>query len=210
MTDNGQKIIDLDRKRMNAMAVKDFATLNAFLSDDLVYTHSTARIDTEKSLIEAMESGERSIRGRAFRCEGTGPGHAVSSDRLGPIHVMSNGKPNIFGVRFTDATSTTADMANGGLAVHPPSGVRRPWRDETCPACMQVPRRTPRGLLAYRACNVSAHGAKSGDHQGAYAQDVLCTTQTPVPSRLNRSNRSRTVQPAVEAVAGTYRRSSPS
>jgi ketosteroid isomerase-like protein len=49
MTDNGQKIIDLDRKRMNAMAQKDFATLNALLSDDLVYTHSTARLDTKKS-----------------------------------------------------------------------------------------------------------------------------------------------------------------
>ena len=57
MTDNGQKIIDLDRKRMNAMAQKDIATLNALLSDDLVYTHSTARLDTKKSLIEAMESG---------------------------------------------------------------------------------------------------------------------------------------------------------
>jgi Domain of unknown function (DUF4440) len=57
MTDNGQKIIDLDRKRMNAMAQKDITTLNALLSDDLVYTHSTARLDTKKSLIEAMESG---------------------------------------------------------------------------------------------------------------------------------------------------------
>src|SRR3979411_2642716 len=40
MTGNEQKIIDLDKKRMNAMAQKDIATLNALLSDDLVYTHS--------------------------------------------------------------------------------------------------------------------------------------------------------------------------
>jgi hypothetical protein len=42
MADNGQKIIDLDKKRMHAMAQKDIATLNALLSNDLVYTHSTA------------------------------------------------------------------------------------------------------------------------------------------------------------------------
>jgi len=41
MPDNGQKIIELDKKRMDAMAKKDIATLNALLSDDLVYTHST-------------------------------------------------------------------------------------------------------------------------------------------------------------------------
>ena len=41
MADNGQKIIDLDKKRMYAMAQKDIATLKALLSDDLVYTHST-------------------------------------------------------------------------------------------------------------------------------------------------------------------------
>ena len=42
MADNGQKIIDLDKKRMHAMAQKDIATLNALLSDNLVYTHSSA------------------------------------------------------------------------------------------------------------------------------------------------------------------------
>ena len=57
MTDNAQMIIDLDRKRMNAMAHKDIATLNTLLSDNLIYTHSTARLDTKKSLIAAMESG---------------------------------------------------------------------------------------------------------------------------------------------------------
>ena len=36
MADNGQKIIDLDKKRMTAMAQKDIATLKALLSDDLI------------------------------------------------------------------------------------------------------------------------------------------------------------------------------
>jgi ketosteroid isomerase-like protein len=57
MSNNGQKIIELDKKRMAAMSKKDIATLNALLSDDLVYTHSSARLDTKQSLIGAMESG---------------------------------------------------------------------------------------------------------------------------------------------------------
>ena len=57
MADNRQMIIDLDKKRMTAMAQKDVATLNALIADDLVYTHSTARLDTKQSLIGNMESG---------------------------------------------------------------------------------------------------------------------------------------------------------
>ena len=54
---NGQMIIELDRKRMTAMAEKDIATLNELIADDLVYTHSTARLDTKTSLIGNMQSG---------------------------------------------------------------------------------------------------------------------------------------------------------
>jgi hypothetical protein len=57
MADNGQTIIDLDKKRMQAMAEKDFVTLSAVLADDLIYTHSSARLDTKKSLIGNMQSG---------------------------------------------------------------------------------------------------------------------------------------------------------
>ncbi|MFZ2005796.1 MAG: nuclear transport factor 2 family protein, partial [Stellaceae bacterium] len=57
MAGNGQMIIDLDRKRMTAMAEKDIRTLNEIISDDLVYTHSSARLDTKQSLIGNMESG---------------------------------------------------------------------------------------------------------------------------------------------------------
>src|SRR5438067_1060679 len=57
MADNRQMIIDLDKKRMTAMAQKDIATLNALIADDLVYTHSNARLDTKQSLIGNMESG---------------------------------------------------------------------------------------------------------------------------------------------------------
>ena len=57
MAENAQTIIDLDKKRMQAMAEKDFATLNAVLADDLIYTHSSARLDSKQSLIGNMQSG---------------------------------------------------------------------------------------------------------------------------------------------------------
>ena len=110
MSDNGQKIIDLDRKRMNAMAQKDLATLNSLLSDDLVYTHSTARLDTKKSLIEAMESGRTVYTGvEPSDVKAQDLGSAVVLTGIARIHVLSNGKPNSFGVRFTDVYVNKGD-----------------------------------------------------------------------------------------------------
>lgn len=110
MSDNGQKIIDLDRKRMNAMAQKDIATLNSLLSDDLVYTHSTARLDTKKSLIEAMESGRTVYTGvEPSDVKAQDLGSAVVLTGTARIHVLSNGKPNNFGVRFTDVYVNKGD-----------------------------------------------------------------------------------------------------
>ena len=103
MTDNGQMIIDLDRKRMHAMAQKDSATLNALLSDDLIYTHSTARLDTKKSLIEAMESGKTvytAVEPSDMRAQDLR--NAVVLTGSARIRVLSNGNPISFSVRFTD------------------------------------------------------------------------------------------------------------
>jgi ketosteroid isomerase-like protein len=103
MADNRQTIIDLDKKRMTAMAQKDIATLNALLSDDLVYTHSSARLDTKQSLIGAMESGATvytAVEPSDVKAQDLGDSVILTgSCRIG---VMSNGRSNSFGVRFTD------------------------------------------------------------------------------------------------------------
>ena len=103
MSGNGQKIIDLDKKRMGAMAQKDIATLNAVLADELIYTHSSARLDTKQSLIGAMQSGATvytavdpsDVTAQDF-------GSVVVLTGKARIGVVSNGKPNSFSVRFTD------------------------------------------------------------------------------------------------------------
>ena len=88
---------------MTAMAQKDIATLNALLADDLVYTHSSARLDTKQSLIGAMQSGAtvyNAVEPSDVKAQDLGS--AVVLTGVARIQVTSNGKPNTFSVRFTD------------------------------------------------------------------------------------------------------------
>jgi ketosteroid isomerase-like protein len=103
MADNGQTIIALDKQRMDAMCKQDIAMLNALLADDLVYTHSSARLDTKQSLIAGITSGSTvytAIEPSDVKAQDCGD--AVILTGVARIRVMSNGKPNQFGVRFTD------------------------------------------------------------------------------------------------------------
>jgi ketosteroid isomerase-like protein len=103
MAGNGQMIIDLDRKRMEAMGRKDLAALNAMLADDLIYCHSNARLDTKQSLIGAMQSGATvytSVEPSDVKAQDLGD--TVVLTGIAQIKVVSNGTPNAFGVRFTD------------------------------------------------------------------------------------------------------------
>ncbi|MGC2203627.1 MAG: nuclear transport factor 2 family protein [Stellaceae bacterium] len=103
MADNRQRVIDLDRQRMTAMAHKDVATLNRLLSDDLVYTHSSARLDTKQSLIGAMESGATvytAVEPSDVKAQDLGDTVVLTGSCR--ISVMSQGRPNSFSVRFTD------------------------------------------------------------------------------------------------------------
>jgi len=111
MAANGQTVIDLDRKRMQAMAAKDVATLEAVLADDLVYAHSSARLDTKRSLIDAMKSGATVYTGiEPSDVKAQDLGDAVVLTGIARIKVVSNGTPNAFGVRFTDVYA----KRNGG------------------------------------------------------------------------------------------------
>jgi ketosteroid isomerase-like protein len=103
MADNGQAIIDLDRKRMQAMGEKDVAFLREVLGDDLIYTHSSARLDTKASLIGNMESGStvyQSVVPSEVKAQDLGDSVVLTG--IARIKVHSGGKPMDFGVRFTD------------------------------------------------------------------------------------------------------------
>jgi hypothetical protein len=104
VANNGEMIIELDRKRMQAMGDKDIATLDTLLADDLIYTHSSARVDTKQSLIANMKSGATvysSIEPSEVRAQDVGD--AVVLTGVAWVKVVSNGRQLDFGVRFTDA-----------------------------------------------------------------------------------------------------------
>ena len=102
MADNAQMIIDLDRKRMQAMAAQDIAALEGLLADDLVYTHSSARLDTKKSLIGNMQSGATVYNAvEPSEVKAQDLGSAVVLTGVARIRVTSGGNPNAFAVRFS-------------------------------------------------------------------------------------------------------------
>lgn len=58
MTDNAKLVIDLDRQRMTALKQMEIDKVKEFLSDELIWTHTSGRVDTKESQIASMESGE--------------------------------------------------------------------------------------------------------------------------------------------------------
>jgi hypothetical protein len=103
MAGNAAKIIELDRQRMTAMAEKNIAVLQELLSDDLIYTHSSARLDTKQSLIGAMESGATVYTAvEPSDVTAQNLGDVVVLTGVAAISVTSGGKANSFRVRFTD------------------------------------------------------------------------------------------------------------
>ena len=103
MSENGCRMIALDKERMQAMADKDIAKLNKLLCKDLIYTHSSARLDTKQSLIGGMESGTTvyvSVEPSDVVAQDLGD--VVVLTGRAQINVTANGTSNEFAVRFTD------------------------------------------------------------------------------------------------------------
>jgi ketosteroid isomerase-like protein len=51
------ELLRLDDERSRAMTTADIATLERLMSDDIVYTHSSGRLDSKKSFIASIASG---------------------------------------------------------------------------------------------------------------------------------------------------------
>lgn len=103
MTGNAEMIIALDKERMQAMADKDVGKLRQLLCKDLVYTHSSSRLDTKDSLIGAMESGTTvytSVVPSNVAAQDLGDAVVLTGEAR--IKVHSPDKALDFGVRFTD------------------------------------------------------------------------------------------------------------
>ncbi len=103
MAGNEQAVIELDQKRMQAMCKQDIATLESILGDDLIYTHSSARVDTKASLIGNMQSGSTVYTSlEASDVEAQDLGTAVVLTGVARVGVNAGGKPLSFGIRFVN------------------------------------------------------------------------------------------------------------
>ena len=103
MAGNGDRVIAIDAQRMTAMSQGDVGTLNALIADELVYTHSSARLDTKQSLIENMQSGKtRYTAVVTSDVKAQDYGDTVVLTGVARISVNSGGNAMNFGVRFTD------------------------------------------------------------------------------------------------------------
>jgi len=104
MPNNTQTVIDLDRKRMTALAQQDYATPGDILADDLIYVHSSAAVDSKQSFIGNMQSGKTVY----MSAEPSGVtakdlGDTVVLTGVARIQVSSDGTPRPpFGIRFID------------------------------------------------------------------------------------------------------------
>lgn len=55
-------VLELERSRFDAMIDADIERLRNLLDDRLLYTHSTAVVDTKQELISKIETGELTYR----------------------------------------------------------------------------------------------------------------------------------------------------
>lgn len=111
MVSKTDMIIDLDRQRMAAMVSLDVGKLNDILADELIYTHSSAKVDSKASLIEAMSSGTNAYAALE-------PSEFVAKD-LGQVVVLTgaaamtvslSGRLTSFRVRFIDVYANQDGM----------------------------------------------------------------------------------------------------
>ena len=95
------EVLAADARRFQAMMKQDWPTLNAVLADDLVYVHSTARVESKGEHVGNLQSGKPHYRGIAPRERsarvygGIGIVNGVSE-----MHVENAGKEQRFTVRY--------------------------------------------------------------------------------------------------------------
>jgi ketosteroid isomerase-like protein len=56
------EILALENRRIEAMVNGDVQALDEILADDLIYTHTTARLDTKASFIDAVKTGKSNYK----------------------------------------------------------------------------------------------------------------------------------------------------
>jgi ketosteroid isomerase-like protein len=103
------EVLRLDEERSRAMTAADTAALERLMSDDVVYTHSSGRVDSKKSFIASIASGTVKYRRIAPRDVATSlrEGFAILTGAV-EIDVETGGKVLNLNLRFSNVWERTA------------------------------------------------------------------------------------------------------
>ena len=95
------EVIAADDHRFQAMMKQDWAALEASLADDLVYVHSSARVETKAEHVGNLKAGRPFYRGAAPRERKVRVrGDLAIVNGISEMHVENAGKENRFTVRY--------------------------------------------------------------------------------------------------------------
>ena len=94
-------VLRADERRFEAMRKDDWAALDAALSDDLTYVHSTARLESKAEHIANLRAGKPHYRGIAPRDrKARVHGNIGVVNGVSEMHVERDGKEQRFTVRY--------------------------------------------------------------------------------------------------------------
>ncbi len=94
-----EEILAMEDRRIEAMLNGDVQALEEILADDLIYTHTTARLDTKASFIDAVKTGKtnyKSVELKAAEVRDLGDTAVVTGH--GKMHVGDNK----FEIKYTE------------------------------------------------------------------------------------------------------------
>jgi ketosteroid isomerase-like protein len=95
------EVLRADDRRFEAMRREDWAALDAALSDDLTYVHSTARLESKAEHIANLRAGKPHYRGIAPRERGVRVNGDVGLvNGVSEMRVERDGKEQRFTVRY--------------------------------------------------------------------------------------------------------------
>lgn len=102
------EILALEDRRYAAMTTNDLATLEALFHDELVYTHSSAVVDTRASYLEALRSGKtRYVATRRFEEQVRFAGDTALVTGRAEFAVELGGTPKTLRLRFLNVWTKT-------------------------------------------------------------------------------------------------------
>src|SRR5262245_13921895 len=94
-------VIAADDRRFQAMVKQDWPALEASLADDLVYVHSSARVESKKEHVANLQAGKPNYRGASPReRKGRMKGEVAIVNGISDMHVENGGKENRFTIRY--------------------------------------------------------------------------------------------------------------